>query len=146
MWTKNVIFMQNTDFNWESFIFNDCNNEEFFDERILYREIRRHKLLQKCTTLQKRFQIRIKYEATLSDSHYYMIFSKYFGVKDNELDTWITKLKRDNGIECDNLSSSVADLLLGEINHYLNENNIDFKIVTKEVSEYAVKKPGSNIT
>ena len=133
-------------FDWEKFAFGEVDLDNTFDERILYREIRRSKLTQKSNVTTKKYQIYVRYNPSMSESHYVTILNRYFGVKEEEIGDVITKFIHDGRILSHNLSSSVADLLLAEISAYLSKNGFEKDMASKEVSENAIKKPRNNLT
>lgn len=134
-------------FDWKKFIFEDSkDNENMFDERILYREMKRNKLIQKCNNLNKKYLLKLKYDNSISEIHYVAIMKKYFAIKDENINNVIDSLKHKQEVILNNLSSSASDLLVYEINNYLNKNKITINLVTKEVNEDAIKKSGNNIT
>ena len=139
--------MRNTEkFDWEEFIFRDIDLSSAFDERVLYREIRRNKLAQKTDTSIKQYQIYVTYDVSVNESYYITIFNRYFGVREDEISELMAKLSSSGGVLSDSLSSSVADLLISEIHNYLADNNLELNLVSKEVSNYAIKKPRNNLT
>jgi hypothetical protein len=56
----------------------------------------------------------------------------------------IFKLENDGHLSWSNLSSSVADLIVVEVQKYLSEKNVKANIITKKVEEDAIKKPGND--
>jgi hypothetical protein len=133
-------------FDWEKFAFGEVDLDNTFDERILYREIRRSKLTQKSNLVTKKYQIYVRYHPSMNENYYITILNRYFGVKEEEITNVMAKLTNDGGIVSQSLSSSVADLLLAEISTYLSKNGFGKDMVSKEVSENAIKKPRSNLT
>lgn len=139
--------IRNTEnFDWEKFAFGEIDLDNAFDERILYREIRRSKLTQKSNVTTKKYRIYVRYNPSISENHYIMILNRYFSVKEEEITNSMSKLINDGGILSQNLSSSVADLLLAEIVSYLSKNGFEKEVASKEVSENAIKKPRNNLT
>ena len=139
--------MRNTEkFDWEKFIFSDVDLEKAFDERVLYREIRRNKLAKKSNSPVKKYQIYITYDVSVNESYYITIFNRYFGVREGEISELMARLSSSGGVLSDSLSSSVADLLISEIHNYLADNNLGLNLVSKEVSNYAIEKPRNNLT
>jgi hypothetical protein len=139
--------MRNTgSFDWEKFAFGEVDVDNRFDERVLYREIRRSKLAQRPSAATKKYQIYVRYNPSVNESYYTIVLNRYFGIKEDEISASIEKLTNDGGILSQNLSSSVADLLLAEILAFFSKNGFGKDIASKEVSENAIKKPRNNLT
>ena len=137
--------MTRDNFDWEKFAFGEVDIDNAFDERILYREMRRNKIAQKAN-ISKRYRIYIKRDPHIHHDHYITIFNRYFGIEDHLIEDTMVKFLNDGGILSHPLSSSVADLLLAEVTSYLSNNGFEKETASKEVSENAIKKPRNNLT
>jgi hypothetical protein len=127
--------------NWTEFALNSpAKYEDVFDERTLYREIRRKKLVSRYKMLNKRYSLEVSYDPSVKLELYANILFKFFGVNEKKLPNYLSALQGIGKIEVGNLSTSVADLIASEISMYLSQNNINISILSKKVIDNALKK------
>lgn len=130
--------MKNSKIDWESFVMEPINSQDYFDERVLYREIRRRALMSKYKTHGERYSITIYYFSQVSDDIYTSLLNRYCGISDSS--KYISNLKIKSEIEIGNLSSSVVDLIISEIKCFLDKEGISMDIVKRRVIKNVIKK------
>lgn len=133
-------------FDWNLIVKGEAPVGELFDERLLYREMRREKLLKNFGYPQQKYSITLEYDDSIDEDMYRAILKRYFGIPDEKMVVCLNKLKRKLNIRWENLSGSVAELLVSEIKDFLSDNGLSSYIISKEICDHAIKKPGNNIT
>jgi hypothetical protein len=114
-----------------------------FDENLLYKAIKRRHA-EHFKKNNKGYLLTLKYDPAVNRFYYAEILSKYFSISNTHLAEHIFKLENDGLLFWSNLSSSVADLIMIEVQKYLADKNIKAILITKKVEEDAVKKPGND--
>lgn len=145
--TKSRYNMEKQFVDWERLLkthkLNDI--EESFDETILYRQIRKEKILQKLALASTRYTIHLVYSSLYKDEIFKQILKQYFGIRNEELEKKIYEIKKKGFLAWNNLSSSIVDILFNEITNFLAENNINVNLLLeKKVVTNVIKKPGDN--
>ncbi len=135
----------NFKFDWKQLV--DPNAEGVshtaFDERSIYRAIRK-KNIDAMKINNKGYLLLIKHNPAISSRYYSEILTKFFCISEYQVTEHILRLENNGQLAWNNLSSSIAELLIIEVQKYLAEKNINLDIITKKVEENAVKKPGND--
>lgn len=125
----------NDEFNWHDYLFLTTDNEESFDERVLYRQIKRKQTLlyhnaQIITT--NRYSILLEFDSSLPTDVYRTILLKFFKIRTEHLDMYLQELKSKHHIEWPNLTEPISNLIMEEIYSYLKNHNYLNNIVKKK--------------
>ncbi|MDF2965006.1 MAG: hypothetical protein K0Q51_394 [Rickettsiaceae bacterium] len=136
---------KNSDFDWKKLLNLDGSgvSADAFDESLIYKAIKR-KNSENIKRSNKVYFLSLKYDQSITRFYYAEILSKYFSISNPYLAEYIFKLETEGQLSWSNLSSSIADLIMIEVQKYLTEKNIKANIITKKVEEDVVKKPGND--